>query len=277
MEKYVFYEGCQDVTVEQCVNFINESLTRWGEWPRMDRLRNAMKLLTNPMFRATLERNVVLPSKPFTVKLDVRNINRLAVVLTRLNTDGSEKRTPQNSKDLKALKALAVSGTEKAITRNYAAHEAYENVTDSIVVDGLPVGVYLLKVLADNKNMKPDYRLLYVTDMYIAHQKLPGNKLRVAALSGTTGQPVPGAKLYIKSRSGNERTVKCGADGEAVLDYINMDYSKMRVCTDTDNAMPYTSAYNYFSIYDADNDRTTASLFADRKYTAPDRPFMWRR
>lgn len=269
MEKYVFYEGCQDVTVEQRVNFINESLSRWGGWPRMDRLRNAMKLLTNPMFRATLERNVVLPEKPFTVKLDVRNINRLAVVLTRLNTDGGEQRTPQDSKDLKALKALAVNGTEKAITRNYTAHEAYENVMDSIVVDGLPVGVYLLKVLADNKSMKADYHLLYVTDMYIAHQKLPGNKLRVAALSGTTGQPVPGAKLYVKSRSGNEHTVKCGADGEAVLDYFNMDYSNMRASTDTDNAMPYTSAYSNFNWYDADNDRTMASLFADRKIYRP--------
>lgn len=269
MEKYVFYEGCQDVTVEQCVNFINESLARWGEWPRMDRLRNAMKLLTNPMFRATLERNVVLPSKPFTVKLDVRNINRLAVVLTRLNTDGSEKRTPQNSKDLKALKALAVSGTEKAITRNYTAHEAYENVTDSIVVDGLPVGVYLLKVLADNKSMKPDYRLLYVTDMYIAHQKLPGNKLRVAALSGTTGQPVPGAKLYIGKYNGKERIVTCDSDGEAVLDNIDMNNDRIRACTDADNAMPPMSAYNNFHKYDVDHDRTEASLFADRKIYRP--------
>ena len=269
MEKYVFYEGCQDVTVEQCVNFINESLARWGEWPRMDRLRNAMKLLTNPMFRATLERNVVLPSKPFTVKLDVRNINRLALVLTRLNTDGSEKRTPQNSKDLKALKALAVSGTEKAITRNYTAHEAYENVKDSIVVDGLPVGVYLLKVLADNKNLKADYRLLYVTDMYIAHQKLPGNKLRVAALSGTTGQPVPGAKLYIGKYNGKERTVTCGADGEAVLDNIDMNNDRIRACTDADNAMPPMSAYNNFHKYDVDHDRTEASLFADRKIYRP--------
>lgn len=269
MEKYVFYEGCQDVTVEQCVNFINESLARWDGWPRIDRLRNAMKVLTNPMFRATLERNVVLPSKPFTVKLDVRNINRLALVLTRLNTDGSEKRTPQNSKDLKALKALAVSGTEKAITRNYTAHEAYENVKDSIVVDGLPVGVYLLKVLADNKNLKADYRLLYVTDMYIAHQKLPGNKLRVAALSGTTGQPVPGAKLYIGKYNGKERTVTCGADGEAVLDNIDMNNDRIRACTDADNAMPPMSAYNNFHKYDVDHDRTEASLFADRKIYRP--------
>ena len=269
MEKYVFYEGCQDVTVEQCVNFINESLARWGGWPRMDRLRNAMKVLTNPIFRATLERNVVLPEKPFTVKLDVRNINRLAVVLTRLNTDGSEKRTPQNSKDLKALKALAVSGTEKAITRNYAAHEAYENVKDSIVVDGLPVGVYLLKVLADNKNLKADYRLLYVTDMYVVHQALPGNKTRVAALSGTTGQPVPGATLYIGKEDGKERTVTCDAKGETVLNDFDKRDMYIRACTPTDNAMPPTSAYNRFSWYDADNDRTVASLYADRKIYRP--------
>lgn len=269
MEKYVFYEGCQDVTVEQRVNFINESLARWGEWPRIDRLRNAMKVLTNPMFRATLERNVVLPGRPFTVKLDVRNIDRLAVVLTRLNTDGSEKRTPQNSNDLKALKALAVSGTEKAVTRNYAAHETYENVKDSIVVDGLPIGVYLLKMLADNKNLKADYRLLYVTDMYIAHQKLPTGKLRVAALSGTTGQPVPGAKLYIGKYNGKERTVTCGADGEAVLDNIDMNNDRIRACTDADNAMPPTSAYNSFNHYDADYDGTEASLFTDRKIYRP--------
>lgn len=269
MEKYYFCDNCADVEPEQKVRLIEEALSRWGGWPGMDVLRNAMKVLTNPMFRVTLARNVLLPSKPFTVKLDVRNTAKLTLTLTRLNTDGSEKRTPQNSKDLKALKALAVSGTEKAITRNYTAHEAYENVKDSIVVDGLPVGVYLLKVLADNKNLKADYRLLYVTDMYIAHQKLPGNKLRVAALSGTTGQPVPGAKLYIGKYNGKERTVTCGADGEAVLDNIDMNNDRIRACTDADNAMPPMSAYNNFHKYDVDHDRTEASLFADRKIYRP--------
>ena len=269
IEKYLFYEGCQDVKVEQCVGLINESLSRWGGWPRMDRLRNAMKLLTNPMFRVALARNVVLPDKPFTVKLDVRNTAKLTLTLTRLNTNGGEIRSPQNDNDLKKLKALAVSGTKKTLTRTFTGHENYETVEDSLVVDGLPVGVYLLEVSSENKGIDPDRRLLYVTDMYIAHQKLPAGKLRVAALSGTTGHPVPGAKLYIGKYNGKERIVTCDSDGEAVLDYVDMNNERIRACTDTDNAMPPMSAYNNFHKYDVDHDRTEASLFADRKIYRP--------
>ena len=269
IEKYLFYESCQDVKVEQCVGLINESLSRWGGWPRMDRLRNAMKLLTNPMFRVALARNVVLPDKPFTVKLDVRNTAKLTLTLTRLNTNGGEIRSPQNDNDLKKLKALAVSGTKKTLTRTFTGHENYETVEDSLVVDGLPVGVYLLEVSSENKGIDPDRRLLYVTDMYIAHQKLPAGKLRVAALSGTTGHPVPGAKLYIGKYNGKERIVTCDSDGEAVLDYVDMNNERIRACTDTDNAMPPMSAYNNFHKYDVDHDRTEASLFADRKIYRP--------
>ena len=269
MEKYYFCDNCADVEPEQKVRLIEEALSRWGGWPGMDVLRNAMKVLTNPMFRVTLARNVLLPSKPFTVKLDVRNTAKLTLTLTRLNTNGGEKRTPQNDNDLKKLKALAVGGTTQMFTRTFMGHENYETVEDSFVVDGLPVGVYLLEASSENKSIDPDRRLLYVTDMYIAHQMLPGNKLRVAALSGTTGQPVPGAKLYIGKYNGKERIVTCGHDGEAVLDYVDMNNERIRACTDTDNAMPPMSAYNNFNKYDVDHDRTEASLFADRKIYRP--------
>ena len=269
MEKYYFCDNCADVEPEQKVRLIEEALSRWGGWPGMDVLRNAMKVLTNPMFRVTLARNVLLPSKPFTVKLDVRNTAKLTLTLTRLNTNGGEIRSPQNDNDLKKLKALAVGGTTQMFTRTFMGHENYETVEDSFVVAGLPVGVYLLEASSENKSIDPDRRLLYVTDMYIAHQMLPGNKLRVAALSGTTGQPVPGAKLYIGKYNGKERIVTCGHDGEAVLDYVDMNNERIRACTDTDNAMPPMSAYNNFHKYDVDHDRTEASLFADRKIYRP--------
>ncbi len=197
LEKYAFYEGCIDVNVEQRVKLIEESLSRWDKWSRMETLRNAMKMLTYPMFSADISRNVILPEKPFSIRMDVRNTNKLTFTLTRLNTDGSEKRTPENNNDLKALKALAVKGATHTYTRTYTGRKNYETVKDSLVIDGLPVGVYLLEALTENKKVDAERRLLYVTDMYVVHQALPGNKTRVAALSGTTGQPVPGATLYI--------------------------------------------------------------------------------
>lgn len=269
LEKYVFYEGCHDVNVEQRVKLIEESLSRWDKWPRMETLRNAMKMLTYPMFSADISRNVILPEKPFSIRMDVRNTNKLTFTLTRLNTDGSEKRTPENNNDLKALKALAVKGATHTYTRTYTGRKNYETVKDSLVIDGLPVGVYLLEASTENKKVEAERCLLYVTDMYVVHQALPGNKTRVAALSGTTGQPVPGATLYIGKENGNERTVTCDAKGETVLNDFDKRDMYIRACTPTDNAMPPTSAYNRFSWYDADNDRTVASLYADRKIYRP--------
>lgn len=269
LEKYVFYETCIDVNVEQRVKLIEESLSRWGKWPRMERLHNAMKLLTNPMFSVGTNRNVVLPEKPFTVKLTVRNTKELTLKLTRLNTNGREKRTPDNNNDLNALKALAIKGATHTYTRTYTGRKDYELIEDSIVIDGLPVGVYLLEASTENKKMGTERSLMYITDMYVVHQKLPGNKLRVAALSGTTGQPVPGATLYIGKYYDKERAVTCDAKGETVLDNFELRDMYIRACTPTDNAMPPTSAYNSFSWYDSDNDRTVASLYADRKIYRP--------
>lgn len=269
LEKYAFYEGCIDVDVEQRVKLIEESLSRWEKWPRMETLHNAMKMLTNPMFSVDISRNVILPEKPFTIRMDVRNTNKLTFTLTRLNTDGREKRTPENNNDLKALKALAVKDATHTYTRTYTGRKDYETVKDSLVIDGLPVGVYLLEASTENKKVEAERSLLYVTDMYVVHQALPGNKTRVAALSGTTGQPVPGVTLYIGKEDGKERTVTCDAKGETVLNDFDKRDMYIRACTPTDNAMPPTSAYNRFSWYDADNDRTVASLYADRKIYRP--------
>ncbi len=267
--RYVFYSSCRDTDAGQCVKLINEYLARWGAWPRMAQLRNSLAQLTNPQFDAFEMPSVVLPGKPFTVKLNVRNIGKLTFTLTRLNTDGGEQRSPNNNNDLKKLKALAVSGTKQTFTRVYTGHKDYETVDDSLLVGGLPVGVYLLEMTADKKGIDTDRALLYVTDLCVVHQKLPDNKLRVAVLNGTTGQPVPGAKLYVWKNNGKKRVVTCGTDGETVLDYIDLNDSYLRASMPADNAMPPMAAWNSFGWYDADNDRTAASLYTDRKIYRP--------
>ena len=268
--KYYFISDCIDVTQKEKYDFVNDAVNRWGEWPRMQELRNAAKELTNPEFTTETERNIILPGSGNRLKVKVRNIDKLTLTLTRLNIDGSTYLNPDNANNYKTLKAKAVGGTTQSQTKSFAQYADYETVEDSFAVSGLQAGVYLMELSAGNKETEPDRELLYVSDMFVVCQELPGNKARLAVLSGTTGQPVPGAKIDIIKRNDNRQTLTCDGKGETVYGFAkNNDARQVRAYCATDNAMPFTQINSVFYYYENNSTRDVAAVYTDRKIYRP--------
>lgn len=269
VERYSFMQNCNDVKTEELVTYINNAVNRWGEWPRMNVLRNELKKLTNPQFDISLTNNVVLPGKSNVIKMNLRNIDEIKVKVSRLAVDGDTELQPSVETEYKELRKKIVPLTENVQTKRYPGQPDYKVIKDSLVLGGLPIGVYLVEVSADGKNLEPQRRLLYVTDMFVVHHQLPGNKLRLAALSATTGQPMPGATIVVQTNGNKTHTLTCDSNGEAVLSLVGDGIKKLRAYTARDKAAPLLNTWSNFSYYAQKADRDVLNLFTDRKIYRP--------
>ncbi len=270
IERYNFMARCTDVKGETKVAYLKKALAKWGTWHRMNVLRNALKELQNPSVAAYMNQNTIAPGSYATMKITANNVDAVNVKVSKLSVDGSTKLNPRNYNEFKELRGKIIPNTTTTQTRNYPGKADYKSNEDSVAVGGLPVGVYMVEVSTSNYRVTPKRSLLYVTDMYIVHQALPHDSLRVAVVSATTGQPVKGATLAMTNGDTKTSTVKCGDNGEAVLYDGRQGIDFLRAFTDSDKAFPFVSAYNNFYYYNNVNTNTVVNMFTDRKIYRPD-------
>ncbi len=258
-------------STKERIDYIDYALGKWGKTYNMNNLVNMRNELTQPEFNIKMERNVVLPGKASTLWLtELRNIGMLKISVSLLKgVDGTTKLNPSHVYDYNKLKPMIVAGSRKVYERKFAKHPEYVTFADSVVIDGMPCGVYLVEAVSDNKNIGTQRSLLYVTDLYVMQQQLPQKKIRYAVVSATTGQPVPGAKLWVDSRRGGAKVLTCGNDGETIYSYgVNEPY-QLRPYTATDKAFPRRSAWSNFSYYPNKTERDYVNIYTDRAIYRP--------
>jgi hypothetical protein len=270
------YELMDDVIApaEKRIAYIDQVLEKWGSWPRMNELRNARQQLTEPVFNARLGSMVQLPGKQRTVRLDkIRNVREVTMTVSRLKLDASTKWNADNDTQYAKLKK-AVERVVQKETRRYQGLAEWQSAEDSMTINALPVGLYLVEMNTDNKKIRTDRCLYYVTDLYVLSTELPGRRIRYAVVSGTTGQPVPGARLRVKYnyRSANKpltENLTCGEQGEVIYDCGGNNPNSILVTTDKDKYLPETSLWNSFSFYENKETSTIVSLYTDRTLYRP--------
>lgn len=270
MERYNMMARAEDVTAKEKAGYIENVMKRWGSWQRIQEMDNAMKSLTNPEFTAEMQSDVMLPGSMRKLAVTVRNIDKLTLTLTRLDVSGDTELNPSISEEYPKLKAKAIGGTVKTMTKDYSGYADYEVVEDSFDIKGLPVGVYLMELSPDNKGIDPERRLLFVSDMFIVGQELPGTKIRFAAVSATTGQPVQGAKIEILDMDNKKKTLSCDVNGEVVYAPVSRSSrDRVRATCDGDNAMPFDTFLSGFYYSENKTNRDVVSLFTDRSIYRP--------
>ena len=195
IERYAYMENAEDVSAEDKMNYINYALMKWGAWQRMNILRNAQNRLTLPSFHASLGGAMALPGvERKVVVMALNNINELRLTATRLDIDGTTQLDPMNDKDYARLRRHIVAG-EQPLTdvRQYVGLPAYKTVSDTLSINGLQPGMYLVEMSTDNVSVPVERQLLHVCNIYPVVEALPGNKYRFAMLNATTGLAVPKA------------------------------------------------------------------------------------
>ena len=131
------------------------------------------------------------------------------MTVSRVNIKGDSDLDPNNDQDYAKLKKLIVNdGTQQTVTRRYVGQPDYKVLQDSMTIEGLPVGVYLVEFSTERANMRTERVLLHVSDLYVMHESLPDNRIRLVAVNATTGRPVPGAQIRLTTNTYNRNNGK---------------------------------------------------------------------
>lgn len=278
VEHFRFMEGATDAKPQDKLNYINYALSRWGEWSRMNELRNAQKRLTEPMFRVKDMPQVLRPGEKVWVQLDVRNLQNLKISISRLNITADNEYDAQDEATYKMLLKKTTKLHQKDFSRNYYGRPDYETVKDSIEIGGnLPLGAYLMEVTSDNTGIAPQRELFYVSNLAVMIQQLPDDKHRYVVVNATDGQPIAGAKIelydqwYGFNMKKDKRTVHArlttDENGEAY--FKNVD-GKVLISTNTDKFTP--AKYIYLSrdrYYEKKDNETKYQVYTDRAIYRP--------
>lgn len=278
VEHFRFMEGATDAKPQDKLNYINYALSRWGEWSRMNELRNAQKRLTEPMFRVKDMPQVLRPGEKVWVQLDVRNLQNLKISISRLNITADNEYDAQDEATYKMLLKKTTKLHQKDFSRDYYGRPDYETVKDSIEIgDNLPLGAYLMEVTSDNTGIAPQRELFYVSNLAVMIQQLPDDKHRYVVVNATDGQPVPGAKIMLYDRDYDVKTGKwkrlvharltTDENGEAY--FKNVD-GNVLISTSNDKFTPAKDIYlSRTRYYEQKDDKIKHQLFTDRSIYRP--------
>ena len=278
VEHFRFMEGATDAKPQDKLNYINYALSRWGEWSRMNELRNAQKRLTEPMFRVKDMPQVLRPGEKVWVQLDVRNLQNLKISISRLNITADNEYDVQDEATYKMLLKKTTKLHQKDYSRNYYGRPDYQEVKDSIEIGGnLPLGAYLMEVTSDNTGIAPQRELFYVSNLAVMIQQLPDDKHRYVVVNATDGQPVPGAKIMLYDRDYDVKTGKwkrlvharltTDENGEAY--FKNVD-GNVLISTSNDKFTPAKDIYlSRTRYYERKDDKIKHQLFTDRSIYRP--------
>lgn len=278
VEHFRFMEGATDAKPQDKLNYINYALSRWGEWSRMNELRNAQKRLTEPMFRVKDMPQVLRPGEKVWVQLDVRNLQNLKISISRLNITADNDYNAQDEATYKMLLKKTTKLHQKDFSRDYYGRPDYETVKDSIEIGGnLPLGAYLMEVTSDNTGIAPQRELFYVSNLAVMIQQLPDDKHRYVVVNATDGQPIAGAKIELYDQRYDFKTKKdkrivharLTTDENGEVYFKNVD-GNVLISTSNDKFTPAKDIYlSRTRYYEQKDDKIKHQLFTDRSIYRP--------
>ena len=253
--------------------WLQHALQRWGTWPRADVLRNDLTTLTTPKFTVNIGRRIQEVSKSQKVRLtDLRNINQLTMRVYRTSLTGDTNLDPNNKNDFKTIKVGMKELTELAQTQTFATHASYDIFEDSLQLQGLPAGVYLLE-FSTQPQTEVVRSLYFVSGVRILQQTQPDNSRRIVVVNATTGQPIKNATVRLGFRKEwnkpmTTRVLTCNSQGEVSYSGEQRPSSVFAYTAD-DNYCPEQNGYGNYSYYERQYNGEHTSLFTDRAIYRP--------
>ena len=264
-----------DITPKEKIEYIDEALQRWGSWKRMDELRNERAQLTMPNVFLHMPTTIVLPGEDQkALMIDLRNLQSITLNVYRVNASGDINLNPEHERDYKQLQHMLKSKPEATVTKTFSSHKDYEMFYDSLLVKGLPAGVYMLEFLT-NPSTRPIRSLYYVSNVRLLRQALPQNRLRYVVVDATTGRPLKDATLRLKIKKNTQAgkteivTMTTDDEGECLYSLGKDRLEEAFAYTATDRYCPTISGNGYYRIYKNNRDQQQVALYTDRAIYRP--------
>ncbi len=273
IEQYQYMESQTDATAEQKIQHINKALNRWGAWKRMNILRQAYQDLTSLQFNAHIQEEMLLPGKSTTLCLDnMRGVTNVTVRVYSTNLDGSTKLNPDASADYRKMKPHLTLLEYMTQSRQYVGKKPWQLYSDTVRLEPLPVGVYLVEMSTEPATENAVRRLLFVSDLITLRHAMPDGSLRFVVVNATTGQPVRGATLDLTlpgRKSERLATLTTDKNGEASYKPSGRQYIEAWAHTADDKAMQPQGAYGSFYNPKQRYGTEHVQLFTDRAIYRP--------
>ena len=258
----------------QRYNYIHEALNQWGQWPRLNYLRNEEKEMTNPQYRVEFEHHMVRPQQSQKIALkELRNLKQVTMTVYQVDANGDIEHRPDYESGYKKIKPLLREVVYQE-ERTFSGHQPYELFEDSMMLKGLPVGVYMLEFKSD-PSANVLRQLYFVSDIYTIAETQPSKEgVRYVVVNATTGQPIAGAHLRIRQNINysewKEYQGVTDAKGEYIFKEINANHRReVYAYTDTDKAAPVLTGNNRYEYYDNQQIVTRTCIYTDRAIYRP--------
>ena len=277
IERFQAMDREEQFTAEDKINFIHHALDKWGSWHRTNILKNHEAMLTRSQFNVGVDDNnpayrVVRPMKVQQMPLrNLRNITELNLKVYAVKTKGDIDLNPDYEYGYKKIKPL-LGKVVYETTRPFSGHQPYDIFEDSLTIEGLPLGVYMLE-FSTKPNTVVTRRLYFVTDVFVVEESQPDETMRIVVVKASTGQPIANAKVRIREYPGlaNEKTHHLTTDAKGQC-FFKGDGRRAEVFayTVTDQACPEQSLYDRYS-YNASGRRESREtvIYTDRAIYRP--------
>ena len=262
----------RDMTAEEKVRYIDNALKRWGGWKRMNTLRNEKSGLINSQYRVAYDLQVNQPMQEMQIKLEeLRNVSSVLMKVYKVKADGDINIRPNYEEGYKKIKPL-LSETPVKVERVYTGKQPYDIFKDSLTLEGLPVGVYMLE-FSTNPSTEIIRQLYFVTDVYTMAESLPDKTTRYVVVSATTGQPIANAHLrieeYVSYNKYDTSNVRTDANGEYLYKSKHNGRCEVFAYTDDDKACPEMNVANRYRYSEDNYNPERTDVFTDRAIYRP--------
>ncbi len=261
------YEKMSYADVAERIAFIDNALQRWGNWPRMNELRNARMRLVQERFSVSIDKHITIPDREQKIAIqNLRGINQLSMQIYKVKADGNITLNPNNVGDYEKLKPLLTT-TPFSCKRLYSDWKEYELLNDSLTLPGLPAGIYLLEF--SSRPTTSTARFLYfVSNVRLLSQSQPNNYTRYVVVNATTGQPIAGASVRLTIND-KVTTLTTGAKGECFYQFKDDQRAEAYASTKDDPFFPSSYSYRLYSSKKETRDINFVEIMTDRAIYRP--------
>lgn len=250
-------------------DYLTKAIDRWKDYPRIGVLRNQLATLIAPSFGVNIYQYLLRPTERRKVVLgNVRNISSVVLKVYQLNAGTKSSGSVDDVNEVEKLKRGARLLTQYGKSLTVDSKDSYSVSQDSMYLEPMPIGAYLLEFAASDKDVEPQYFVARVSNLQPLWIQLPGKKVRMAVVNATTGEPVGGAKVaFSTTEDGAETVLTTDAKGECTFEAGQ--YTFFRTFTDTDKYSSRRFLRSYFHYDDNNNNSPEVSLFTDRSIYRP--------
>ena len=276
IERYRFMERQTHATAEQKIAYLDEAIGRWGTWKRMSELRNSRKELIAQQYNASMDGKVVTTGQWHDIVLtDMRGVTAMTMRVYSVKCDGRFPYDADNRYNYdEQIKKLLSPQPDLTKTLQLGVHKDHELFDSLLRLAPLPIGVYMIE-LESTPETRISRQLLFVSNVRVISQPMPGKDIRLVAVDAITGQPLSGARIEVTSHTGyynDVKTFNLTTDEKGECTYTRQE--KERDCTifatyGDDKYCPSVSQSSNFSYYDGGSSDNSGCVYTDRQMYRP--------